>query len=128
MTEINKTDQILNNHDFRDLEIVRLAALGVSKSQISRELNVGRTVVTMVLNGDWGQRKLKEHLDSVEQALNVMMPDLVTTSLQQVRQVLKGDFGVERSRVIIDAAKLVLNTSAKFTELHQKQIKDVQQV
>lgn len=78
----------------------------------------------MVVNSGYGQNRLSEMYETIEQPL-MMLPELVGLSLNQLKNVLEGRCDSDKSKSIIDAAKLVLGVAAKFKELDLAVVRDV---
>ena len=121
---MNEITQKLDAQNIRDAKIWNLTLLGWSKSQIAKELQISRTTVSMVIHSEYGQKRLGEMYQSIEQPL-MMLPELVGLSLNQLRNVLEGTCGAEKSKSIVDAAKLVLGVAAKFKELDRNVVRAV---
>lgn len=110
----------------RDEKIWRLTLLGWSKTRIADELGISRGVVTDVVNSPYGQKKLAEMYETVEQAM-VGLPELVGLATNGLRGVLLDKYGHTRAKEIIEVSKLVFGIAAKFKEL-DREIKTVNQL
>lgn len=73
----------------------------------------------MVVNSDYGQRRLSEMYETVDQAM-VGLPELVGIATHQLKNVLEGHYHSEKAKTIIEAAKLVFGVAAKFKELDRE--------
>ena len=69
MTEMNEIEQKIDAATIRDEKIWKLTLLGWSKTRIANELEISRTVVSMVVNSDYGQKRLAEMYETVDQAM-----------------------------------------------------------
>jgi predicted transcriptional regulator len=121
---MNEITQKLDAQNIRDAKIWNLTLLGWSKSRIADELQISRTTVSIVVNSEYGQKRLAEMYENIEEPL-LMLPELVGLSLNQLRHVLEGTCGAEKSKSIVDAAKLVLGVAAKFKELDRNVVRAV---
>lgn len=121
---MNELSQKLDAQNIRDEKIFNLTLLGWSKVRIANELKISRTTVSMVVNSSYGQNRLAEMYETIEQPL-MALPELVGLSLNQLKNVLEGQHDGEKSKSIIDAAKLVLGVAAKFRELDLAAVRDV---
>jgi predicted transcriptional regulator len=83
-TKLNELTQKLDAQNIRDEKIFNLTLLGWSKSRIAEELKISRTTVTMVISSPFGQARLAEMYESIEQPL-MMLPELVGLSLNQLK-------------------------------------------
>ena len=81
----------------------------------------------MVVNSEYGQKRLAEMYECIEQPLMVL-PELVGLSLNQLRNVLEGRYNADKAKSIVDAAKLVLGVAAKFKELDRDVIRSVSHI
>lgn len=116
MTEMIESEQKIDATFIRDEKIFNLTLLGWSKTRIASELGISRTVVSMVVNSDYGQKRLAEMYETVDQAM-VRLPELVGIATHQLKNVLEGNYHSEKSKTIIEASKLVFGIAAKFKEL-----------
>lgn len=121
---MNEVTQKLDAQNIRDEKIFNLTILGWSKSRIAEELQISRTTVTTVINSPFGQKRLIELYQTIEQPL-MMLPKLVGLSLHQLENVLEGRIRGDTAKSIIDAAKLVLGVAAKFKELDRDVVRTV---
>jgi len=124
---MNEVTEKVSYQNIRDEKIWNLTLLGWSKSRIADELHISRTTVCMVVNSDYGQKRLAEMYESIEQPL-MMLPELVGLSLNQLRNVLEGRYAADKAKGIVDAAKLVLGVAAKFKELDRDVIRSVSHI
>jgi predicted transcriptional regulator len=113
---MNEINHKLDAQNIRDEKIWNLTLLGWSKTRIAKELNLSRTTVTMVVSSDYGQKRLSEMYETIEQPLMVL-PELVGLATNQLKNVLEGQYYGEKAKTIIDAARLVFGVAAKFKEL-----------
>ena len=116
MTEMNEIEQNIDAATIRDEKIWKLTLLGWSKTRIANELEISRTVVSMVVNSDYGQKRLAEMYETVDQAM-VGLSELVGIATHQLKNVLEGNYYPEKAKTIIEASKLVFGVAAKFKEL-----------
>ena len=121
---MNEITEKLAYQNIRDEKIWNLTLLGWSKSRIADELQISRTTVCMVVNSEYGQKRLAEMYENIEQPMT-MLPELVGLSLNQLRSVLEGRYNADKAKGIVDAAKLVLGVAAKFKELDRDVIRSV---
>ena len=124
---MNEITDKLAYQNIRDDKIFNLTLLGWSKSRIANELHISRTTVCMVVNSEYGQKRLAEMYECIEQPLMVL-PELVGLSLNQLRNVLEGRYNADKAKSIVDAAKLVLGVAAKFKELDRDVIRSVSHI
>lgn len=121
---MSENEQKRDAQSIRDEKIFNLTLLGWSKVRIANELQISRNTVAMVVNSTYGQNRLAEMYETIEQPL-MALPELVGLSLNQLRGVLEGQFDSDKSKGIIDAAKLVLGVAAKFKELDLAAVRSV---
>lgn len=124
---MNEITEKIAYQNIRDEKIFNLTLLGWSKSRIANELQISRTTVSMVINSDYGQKRLTEMYECVEQPL-MMLPELVGLSLNQLKNVLEGRCNADKAKGIVDAAKLVLGVAVKFKELDRDVIRSVSHI
>lgn len=122
--KMSEIEQKIDANRIRDEKIFSLTLLGWSKTRVANELNISRNTVSMVIGSSYGQGKLAEMYECIEQPL-MMLPELVGMSLNELKNVLKGGYSVEKSKSIIDAAKLILGVAAKFKELDRDAVRTV---
>lgn len=128
MTESTEIMQKIDATNSRDNKIIVLTAAGWTKSAIARELGIHRVTVANVVNSDWGQRYLLELYESTDHALQNNLVELVGLSAQSLKEVFEGKHSTERSKVLIDAAKLVFGVTAKFKEFEWKRVNQIHSV
>lgn len=128
MTENTEIMQKIDATNSRDNKIVVLTAAGWTKSAIARELGIHRSTVAGVVNSEWGQRYLLELYESTDHALQNNLVELVGLSAQSLKEVFEGKHSTERSKVLIDAAKLVFGVTAKFKEFEWKRVNQIQSI
>ena len=109
----------IDANSVRDEKIWNLTLLGYSKTRIGKELGLSRGTVAMVVNSDYGQRHLSEMFETVEQAM-FGLPEVVGIATNQLKKVLAGEYSYQKSRTIIEAAKLAFGVVAKFKELDRE--------
>ena len=113
---MNQPPQKVDSRKIRDDKIFQLTLLGHSKIRIAKELGISRYTVAEVINSIYGQKKLTEMYETVEQAMG-SFPEVVGLATLQLKNVLKGECDHRKARTIIDAARLVFGVVAKFKEL-----------
>lgn len=118
--KVFQIEEHIDKNAIRDDRILTLTVAGWSKSSIARELKVSRSVVRDVINSEWGQRRLLELYDRTDQVIENNLPELVGLSFWKLREVLEGHHSAEKSKVIIDAARLAMGTAIRLKELDLK--------
>lgn len=123
---MSENEQKIDAAFIRDEKIWQLTLLGWSKVRIANELRISRSVVAMVVNSPYGQQRLSEMYETIEQPL-MALPELVGLATNRLKAVLEGQYPAEKSKTIIDAARLVFGVAAKFKEL-DREIRTVSQI